>query len=115
MSDPKYKSVPELSRKKVERDLGSEDPERISAALYSATYHDPDWKWVQEQCLRLLKHAHVDVRWNAATCLGDLAMFHRTLDVSRVVPELVEAAKEERIRDAAETSISLINQAVKPQ
>ena len=115
MSDLKYEPVPELPRDVIERDLVGSDPEKVSAALYSATYHDPDWKWVQEQCLRLLKHADVGVRWDAATCLGDLAMFHKALDVSRVVPELVEAAKEERIRDAAETSISFINQAIKPQ
>jgi hypothetical protein len=113
MADLEYKPVPELSRATLEHDLASEDPAKISAALYSATYHDPDWHWVQEQCLRFLKHPHVGVRWNAATCLGDLAMFHKTLDLPRVLPELMEACDDENIRDAAETSISFINQSVK--
>jgi hypothetical protein len=37
------------------------------------------------------------------------------LDLPRVLPELIEAAKDESIRDPAETSISFIKQAVKPQ
>ena len=109
-----YKPVPEQSRASVERDLASGDPEKISAALYSATYHDPDWKWVQEACLRFINHDHVNVRWSAATCLGDLAMFHKTLDASRVLAALVEACKDETIRSAAEFSISLVNHVVKP-
>jgi hypothetical protein len=115
MARLKYEPVPELSREEVERDLGSGDPERIGVALYSATYHDPDWRWVQEQCLRFLKHGQAGVRWAAATCLGDLAMFHRTLDLPRVLPELAEACKDEEIRSVAEESISFIKQAVKPQ
>ncbi len=115
MSDLKYEPVAEQPRDAIERDLSSGDPERISAALYSATYHDPDWRWVQDECLKFLKHAEVRVRWTAATCLGDLAMFHKMLDLPRVLPELIEAAKDESIRDPAETSISFIKQAVKPQ
>jgi len=107
--------VPELPREEIERDLASGDPERIGEALYSATYHDPDWRWVQEQCLRFLKHGNVCVRWAAATCLGDLAMFHKTLDLPRVLPELFEACKDEEIRRAAEESISFIKRAVKSQ
>ena len=96
----------------VVRDLSSGDPAKISAALYSATYHDSDWRWVQGECLRFLKHDDVRVRWTAATCLGDLAMFHRTLDLDVVIPELVEACKDESIREPAETSISFIQQSV---
>lgn len=115
MSDLKFEPVAEQPREVIERDLSSGDPERISDALYSATHHDPDWRWVQDECLKFLKHADARVRWAAATCLGDLAMFHKVLDLSRVLPELIEAAKDESIRDPAETSISFIKQAVKPQ
>ena len=115
MSDLKYESVEKQPRTVIERALSSGDPELVSAALYSATYHDPDWRWVQGECLKCLRHQDVKVRWAAATCLGDLAMFHKALDVSLVLPALIEAAKDESIRDPAETSISLIKQAVRPE
>jgi hypothetical protein len=107
--------VADQPRDVIIRDLYSDDPERISAALYSAAYHDPDWRWVQDECLRLLKHHDVGVRWTAATCLGDLALFHKTLDLPRVLPELFDACKDESIRDPAQMSISIIEQTVRPQ
>jgi hypothetical protein len=113
MSDLKYEPVAKLPRDVTVRDLSSDDPERISAALYSATYYDPDWRWVQDECLRFLTHENLLVRWTAATCLGDLAMFHETLDLARVLPALLEACKDQSIRDPAEVSISFIKHAVK--
>ena len=115
MSKPKYVPVEHMSRAEIVRDLAGDDPKRISDALYSATYHDPEWRWVQDECLKFLKHSDVRVRWTAATCLGDLAMFHKVLDLPRVVPEILEAAKEDAIRPAAEFSISLIKQKCRVQ
>jgi hypothetical protein len=113
MPDPEYKPVSDLARDQIDRDLCSGDPERISEALYSATYHDPDWRWVQDQCLKYLDHEALKVRWTAATCLGDLAMFHKKLELNRVLPCLRAAALDQSIRDPAETSISFIEQSVK--
>jgi|SRR6516162_2982372 hypothetical protein len=79
-------------RATLEYRLASKDPEEIADALYSATYHDTDWRWVQERCLTFLKSPHVGVRWVAAACL--LAMHHKSLDVDLVVPALVEAADD---------------------
>lgn len=52
---------------------------------------------------------------NYSVQIGDLAMFHKTLDLPRVLPELLEACKDDSIRDPAETSISFIKQALKTQ
>ena len=112
MAHLEYKPVPEFTRVELVRALDSNDAERIASALYSATRHDPDWQWVQERLLRFVGHEHRAVRWAAATCLGDLAMFHRTLDRDRVVPILEQALLDPEIRDAAEMSLSFVKQFV---
>ena len=51
MADLNYEKTPVLSYGELVREIDSGDPERMSTALYSATRHDEDWQWVQEQCL----------------------------------------------------------------
>ena len=67
---------------------------------------------MQEQLLRFIGHGQREVRWASATCLGDLAMFHRTLNRDRVVPILEQALLDPEIRDAAEMSLSFVKQFV---
>src|SRR5215469_10972432 len=74
--------------------LLSADAKQIVKALLSAAYYDPDWRWVQTQCLFFLTHGDVWVRCNAANCLGLLAMFHNKLDTEVVVPALEKAAED---------------------
>jgi hypothetical protein len=104
-----------LTQAEIVLAIESENPKRIADALYSATRHDPDWRWVQEQLLRLISHQHSTVRWASATCLGDLAMFHRTLDRERVLAALEKASLDLEIRAPSEFSISLVKQFVDPQ
>jgi hypothetical protein len=95
--------------------LADSDPMVVAEALYSATYHDADWKWVQGLCLQFLKSDHVPIRWAAATCLGDLATFHKRLDLDLVIPALREASSDPAIRAPAEDSLSFVKQFVKMQ
>lgn len=116
MADLNYEKTPVLSHAELVREIDSGDPERMSTALYSATRHDEDWQWVQEQCLQHLTHSAVPVRWAAATCLGDLAFFfHRPIDHVRVLTALYEAANDPAVADPVHFSISLINQKFTPQ
>ena len=112
--DLKYVPVEPHDRATLLYRLASKDPDEVAEALYSATYHDPDWKWVQGWCLTYLKSEHVGVRW-AATCLGDLAMFHKRLDLDLVLAALHEAAGDSAIASSVEDSLSYINQFVKVQ
>lgn len=48
----------------------------------------PDWRSVQAECLRFLKHPDPDVRGLAATCLGHLARIHRVIDFEVVIEAL---------------------------
>jgi hypothetical protein len=83
-----YHDVLPISRFEAERLLASGNETAIIQALLSSSYHDADWKWVQNRCLQLLDHSELDVRRIAVTCLGHIARIHRTLDVDVVLPRL---------------------------
>lgn len=84
----KYEEPAPMSRADAERALQSPDPDAVGAALLASALHDPDWRWVQEQCLRHLQHGSEQVRALAVTCLGHLARIHGHLDTERVLPAL---------------------------
>jgi hypothetical protein len=86
----KYEQPAPMSRDDAERALQSPDPEEICAALLASALHDPDWRWVQEQCLLGLQHSSEQVRALALTCLGHVARIHGHLDMERVLPVLTE-------------------------
>jgi len=102
----KYVPVVQRSRERVEELIRSAVPEQISEALWSAAYYDPDWRWVQTQCLLMLRHDDVWVRRNAAICLGLLAVFHNKLDTQVAVPALKKAAEDPEVKPWAEDSLA---------
>jgi len=77
----------------------------IYAALLSAAYFDPEWRWVQEQCLGFLNHPDNSVRWVAATCLGHLARIHGQLDVEVVLARLVPLKSDPHIGPGVEDAL----------
>jgi hypothetical protein len=111
----RYKPVVERTREEVEEMLRSNLPEQISEALWSATYYDPEWRWVQSHCLTSLTHADVWVRRNAALCLGLLAVLRRELDLAVVLPALHKAAEDPEVRPWVEDSLSDIRHNMKTQ
>jgi hypothetical protein len=111
----KYETVEQRTREQVEAMLISSDAKQIVRALLSATYYDPDWRWVQAQCLFFLRHADVEVRRNAANCLGLLIVFHNKLDAQVVVPALEKAAEDPQVKAWAEDSLADIEHSLKPR
>jgi hypothetical protein len=109
----KYRPAQQRSREQVEAMLKSGQPEQIIDALLSAAYYDPDWRWVELQCLQGLIHADVWVRRNAATCLGLLAVFHQRLDVELVVAALKKAGEDAEVLPWVEDSLSDIEHSMK--
>jgi hypothetical protein len=101
----KHVEVTQRTREKIEEMLRSAVPELIREALLSAAYYDPDWRWVQTQCLRFLTHADVWVRRNAATCLGLIAVFHKKLDTNLVLAALQKAVEDPEVKPWAEDSL----------
>jgi hypothetical protein len=105
-NERKYVPVVQRPRERVEEMLRSGAPQQIGEALWSAAYYDPDWRWVQAQCLLMLSHGDVWVRRNAATCLGLLAVFHKKLDTPVAVAALKKAAEDPEIKPWAEDSLA---------
>jgi hypothetical protein len=99
-----YREPQAITREEAAKAFASTDVERITDALIGLTYHDPDGRWVQDQCLALLDNPDNDVRGLAATCLGHLARIHRDLDRDRVLSALeqlqADAAIGGRVQDA---------------
>lgn len=78
----------------------------IADALVRVSFHDPDWRWAQGQCLEFLSHSDPGLRGVAATCLGHVARVHRQLDVDAVTlaiaPLLEDPKSAGRAADALE-------------
>ena len=110
MSDLKYEPVLPATREELNVLLKSDSPETVASALHAATKYEEDWNWVQDQCLTALSSPEVQVRWAAATCLGDLAFLRRPLNVEAVVPALEAAAKDAAIADPASFSLNMVRQ-----
>jgi hypothetical protein len=104
--DLRYEEVPPVARAEAEAILSDPGAEaaRICETLVSLAYHEPDWRLVQDLCLRFLQRPDPAVRGCAAVCLGHLARIHRTIDASRVLPALRalkhDAAVSGRVDDA---------------
>jgi len=101
-----YYEIFPIDRRELEKLLESGNENAIVEALLSAAYYDPDWRWVQGQCLRFLDHADRNVRWNAATCLGHVARIHRNLDLELVLPRLLVLKGDASIAPSVEEALA---------
>ena len=84
----KYSVPPRLSRKQATDDLASADARKRVHALLSLALYNSDWRWVQDQCLRLLADSEEDIVATAILGLGHLARLHQRLDLDQVLPRL---------------------------
>jgi HEAT repeat protein len=107
----KYEGVPRMSREELEGALTGTDSEQIRAALYSAAWYEPDWRWSQNRCLKFLEDQDYLIRWAAALSLGYIALFQKQLDLEAVLPALYRAQEDPAIRSAVGDSLDLIAQA----
>lgn len=102
----KYEDPEPVTKEQALLVFQSQDIDRIVHAMLGATFHEPDWEWVQNWCLRFLQSAEPDLRNTAITCLGHLARIHRKIDKMKVVSALRSHLKdpgyEGRIEDALE-------------
>lgn len=91
-----YEEVQPMRRRDAEFALQSEDALTVNRALVSIALFEPDWRWVQAQCIRLSSHSEPDIRSVSATCLGHLARIHGMIDRHEV-----EAVLHRLMRDSA--------------
>jgi hypothetical protein len=101
----KYKEVLPMSRKQAETAFSSELVMEICDALLSVTYYNPDWKWVQTQCIFFCKHSNSDIRGLAATCIGHLARIHSVLDIESAMMILHELLEDSEVSGRAQDAL----------
>ncbi len=101
----RYHEVQPMSREDEQAAFATEDADRVIDALLSAAYHDPDWRWVQGQCLRFARHRDAAIRRVAVICLGHLARIHRRLDTAAVLPVLDELTHDPAVAGQVEAAL----------
>ena len=112
MSDkPKYVEIRPRLRGDLEDALSSSDDNEICNALYSAAQHEADWRWSQQQCLKLLDHESLLVRSTALIALGEIALFRGCLDLEAVLPEIHRVAGDPALAPFAEDALDNIRAA----
>src|SRR5215208_4710727 len=100
-----YCEVNPISREEAMAAFASEERERICDALVRLAYHEPDWQWVQEQCLFWARYPDVNIQGAAVTCLGHLARIHAKLDVEKVLPLLRELFKDPSVASRVDDAL----------
>ena len=112
MSDkPKYVEIQPREREELEAAFKSEDANVVCNALYSAAQHEVDWRWSQQQCLKLLDHGSLLVRSTALIALGEIALFRGCLDLDTVLPEIHRVAADPALAPFAEDALDNIRAA----
>ena len=105
---PKYVEIQSRSRDELKAAFESNDANAICNALYSAAQHEPDWRWSQNQCLKMLKHESLLVRSTALVALGEIALFRGHLELETVLPEIQRFANDPALAPFVEDSLDNI-------
>jgi hypothetical protein len=105
MSEMQCVPVSQRTRADLEELLSSDDPQSVCDGLLSASYWEPDWQWVQEQCLHYLDSLDSKVRAFAAQGLGYIAVFHGKSDLDRVIPRLTALLNDPEVGPIVEDAI----------
>jgi hypothetical protein len=84
----RYERVQPISREEAEEIFRADNKEESALALLRLTYHDDDWRWVQDLCLNFLNEGDINIQALAITCLGHLARIHGVIEFDKVIPQL---------------------------
>ncbi len=107
---------PSVGREDVETVLASDDPTASRAALLGALAGEPDWQWLQDQCLRLIGHTDGGVRHVAATCQGELGLLRKApLELERVLPALARWLSDPEAGIGARQAVEDLASASRPE
>ena len=91
MNSGKYEEVQEYDKESVIEELQSTEANRVVNALLGLSFHEENWKWVQDTCIQYSSHSDYKVRGVAILCFGHLARIHGELDTERVIPIVKKA------------------------
>lgn len=101
----KFQEILPIPRDEAENILQQGPPAEIALALVRLAYHDPDWKWVQDTCVRLSFHPDKFVRRTCATCFGHIARIHGRIEKQTVMPVLDRLLQDSDVKGEAEDAL----------
>ncbi|MBO0827943.1 MAG: hypothetical protein J2P24_09185 [Streptosporangiales bacterium] len=105
-SDLAYEPVGPPDRSALLRARVDHDDTAITKELLALAFGDPDWAWVQDQCLALIteRSSSEQCRYIAVLCLGHLVTFHHEIDYDKVLPVLTSLREDPspRVRERVE-------------
>src|SRR5262249_16978258 len=100
----KYHNVVPIDKAKATVAFASGNPAVISDAMVRVAFHEIDRIWAESQFQHFLAHPNPEIRGLAATCIGDLARIHRSLDLNVTLPLLEKLRNDPevagRVQDA---------------
>jgi HEAT repeat protein len=108
---PKYAEIRQREREELDAAFKSSDANVICNALYSAAQHEADWRWSQDQCLKMLNHESLLVRSTALIALGEIALFRGRLDLGIVLPQIQRSANDPALAPFAQDALDNIRAA----
>ena len=108
---PKYVEIHARDCDDLETAFKSQNANVVCDALYSAAQHEADWRWSQQQCLKMLHHESLLVRSTALIALGEIALFRGHLDLESVLPEIHRVASDPALAPFAEDAMDNIRAA----
>ena len=102
----KFHDVQPIDHKTAEIALKSHDPQEVCHALIRVTYYDPDYRWVQDQCINFFNNDNPDIKRLAIICIGHLARIHNKIDLELVLPLLQNLKKDKNLEGVSEDALS---------
>jgi hypothetical protein len=100
-----YEAPREVSRDEAQSIFDSGDTSAICKSLVGLAFYEPDWKWVQDQCVEFSTHPNADVRRVSVLCLSHLARIHRALDLEEVSSTLQRLKNDPEVAGSVEDAI----------
>ena len=107
-----YREITPIARHEAEIIFDGNDLDDIRVALLRVAYHEPDYQWAQDSCLRFCDHEDFQIRGVAALCLGHIGRIHGKLDLKKVVPVLRRLLTDQATVGQAEIALDDIKQYV---
>jgi hypothetical protein len=89
--------------------FSSGDEMQICQALVSLAFHESDWLWVQNHCLKFLQSDNANIAGISATCLGHIARIHRKLEKDKVITALRQKLHNSEIAGVVEDALDDIS------
>ncbi|MCM3630408.1 hypothetical protein M3194_24040 [Paenibacillus glycanilyticus] len=94
LNNGNYEEINGYDQRKTFDDLHSGESKKVVNALLSHSFHEDDWKQVQDICIHHSSDQNSNVRGIAILCFGHLARIHGELELEHVLPIVKKALND---------------------